>query len=305
MTYTNTKHWPQIFLDAATPGIPYIPMWESDYSATSLIDSPRIFQLRKRHRAEVTEDVSDHFKSFLGDAIHKQLDSSLRLKGYATERKFFQCVEGRNIVCRIDAYKDGILWDHKTTTANNVMRGIKQEWEEQLNINAWFLAKSGIPVSSIRIHAVILDWNKWDLLRRKDYPATPVLELMIPLWDFERQDAFVRSLVAAHKAAENLPDDELPLCTLKDRWRNGDVYAVRLPNVGTSKRNCSSEEEAKAFIDDKSLHAAYIEYRPGTDIRCEDYCMGAAFCNQYKANKEEKENSCGKKTKGKNSEIPF
>lgn len=71
--YTNKYRLPKAFEDALQPQ-PYDPVGASDYSATSLIDSPRYVQLYKRHKHEIVEDLMDQWYVWRGNAVHHEME---------------------------------------------------------------------------------------------------------------------------------------------------------------------------------------------------------------------------------------
>ena len=50
---------------------------QADYSATELLDPPRIVALRRKFREQIEEDASDRIWSLLGSATHKVVELSL------------------------------------------------------------------------------------------------------------------------------------------------------------------------------------------------------------------------------------
>lgn len=69
--FTNKHNLPQEFVDAITLDNHVV---NGDISVTTLIDSPQIRQLRKKHEYEV--DLTDQMAMFFGTAIHERLESS-------------------------------------------------------------------------------------------------------------------------------------------------------------------------------------------------------------------------------------
>jgi len=91
--------------------------------------------------------------------------------------------------------------------------------------------------------------------------------------------------VKAFEAAWNLPDEELPYCTIEERWGDPDRYAVKkiggkacLPHAGNFESASLAEQFRRARPDAAQCG---VEFRPGCSKRCERYCEVAPFCNQY------------------------
>ena len=167
--YTNKYHLPKAFEDALQPQ-PYDPVGASDYSATSLIDSPRYVQLYKRHKHEIVEDLMDQWYVWRGNAVHHEMESALsKNPRYLVERKVtrFDKPDGsdesayRRVVAKFDLYdkETQTLSDWKTCSAYMHGSTGKKEWIDQLNINAYFLEKEGYPVKDVAINAIYMDWR--------------------------------------------------------------------------------------------------------------------------------------------------
>lgn len=104
----------------------------------------------------------------------------------------------------------------------------------------------------------------------------------IPLWSEEEQTAYIKERVAAHRHAEMLHDigSPIPECSMEERWGTEDKWAVKKKDGKRALKLFSSEEEAKAMVDQKP--ELVIEYRAGGDLRCEEnFCRVAEWCEQY------------------------
>lgn len=291
---TNEYGLPQILYDAMSIK-DYDPVGASDYSATSLISPPRIVQLNKRHKDEVQEDVLDWWARFKGTAIHSALEKGLKPLDdrYIIERKItrFDKPEGatedkfRRVVAKLDAYdkETQTLSDHKTTTTFIHGNEMKDEWINQLNINAYFLEKDGYSVKNVAINAIYMDWRP-TAGRYKDekYPAIPCYEFLTEAWPMEKREQFYKERLALHVAAEDLSDEDLPECTSEEMWEKAGCFAVYKPGAQKATRLCPSREDAELYIQAKGLTGYKIEDRPGERTRCERYCSCRDFCSQYK-----------------------
>ena len=290
---TNKARLPQIFQDAIQPDN-YDPVGASDYSATTLIDSPRKVQLTKRHKDEIQEDSLDMWAIFRGNAVHHELEASLKNNPrYIVERKItrFDKPEGgdesqyRRVVAKLDAYdkETKCLSDHKTT--NTFIHGneMKPEWINQLNLNAYFLEKDGYPVKDVAINAIYMDWRPQSGRYKDDnYPSIPFCEFRVPAWPMLQREKFYKERLRVHVDAESLSDDLLPLCTPDECLERPSKFAVYKVGAAKATRLLDTREEAEAFMRQKRLGSDYgIEFRPGERTRCEKYCPVNKFCNQY------------------------
>lgn len=291
---TNKTGLPDIMHDAMQVK-EYDPVGSADYSATTLIQSPRAVQLTKRHKHEIQEDIIDWWAAFRGTAMHCVLEAGLKKnKDYIVERKIlrFDKPDGgtedqyRRVACKLDAYHKPTktMFDHKTTTTYIHGKEMKPEWINQLNLNAYFLEKEGYPVDDICINAVYLDWRpNSGRYKTDDYPATPAAEFRQAAWPMKWREAYYKERLAAHVAAENLPDDQLPECTTEETWEKPATFAVFKPGAAKATKLCATKEEAEKYIAAKKLVGVDIEFRPGARTKCEQYCSANKWCNQYQA----------------------
>ena len=252
---------------------------------TTLIDSPRISQLRKQHSNQLTEDVSDLVWRVMGTAIHEVFEKAAS-NAYVSEERLQHEVDGTLISGAIDYQfeDDGEvdLKDYKSTSTYSITMGDKPEWERQLNVYAYLIRHAkGLNVRSASVVAVLRDWRKAEAERRGDYPQAPNAEVPINLWSDEEQDAYVKVRVRLHKVAELEKDFELPECSPEEQWRKKTVWAVHKGKNKRALKLFDSEEEAQEFAgqsDDRNV----VE-RPATLTRCENnYCRVADFCDQWR-----------------------
>ena len=133
---------------------------------TTLIDSPRISQLRKEFAADITEDVSDMVWKVMGTAIHEVFEKAAS-NSYVSEERLSHEVNGTVISGAIDYQfeDDGEidLKDYKSTSVYSVLMGDKPEWEKQINTYAYLIRHAkGLKVRSASVVAVLRDWRKSD-----------------------------------------------------------------------------------------------------------------------------------------------
>jgi hypothetical protein len=174
----------------------------------------------------------------------------------------------------IDDFKFRSVWAAKD---------LKPEDEKQLNLYSIIAAHNGFNITQLRILNVLRDWSKLRASREPSYPQVGEAVREIPLWSPEEQEAFLGLRVRAHQQAEELADDDLPMCTEEERWHKPDIWAVKKPG---GKRAVpgglhKSIESARAFAATIPAHGP-IEYRPGEDTRCLHYCAVKNFCSYGK-----------------------
>ena len=253
-----------------------------DISVTRLIGAPRKHQLELRHDAEVVQDATDFLWSLLGQSIHEIFKRSDRDgKDYLTEQRLTAACGGWVISGQPDLVTaDGVVQDWKVTSVYSFLLGDKPEWETQLNCYAWLLQENGYKVSALQIVGILRDWMQ-SKAGEGNYPPVPFLLKDIPLWSKAARQRYVEERVAIHQFAVDAPDDELPECTDEERWARPTTWAVKKKGNKKAARVLASEAEAMTWIAGAS--GFEIEERPGRNIRCEEYCAAAPFCNQWKA----------------------
>lgn len=271
---------------------------KSDFSVTEIISPPRIQLLRRKHYAEMETDVADLLWSMMGTALHVVAERS-QVDNHTNEERLFLEIDGVVLSGAIDLQyeEDGCvqITDYKFTSAWAVMND-KPEWEIQQNIYAWMVNKvKGKAVNSVRICALIRDWNRREAQRKSDYPQAPIQIVNLRLWLPEETDEYVRSRLELHRVAKVLSDwgDELPECTEEDKWIRETKYAVKKVGRKTAIRVFDTEEEAKGLLETMvEKDKGFIEVRPGEPIRCVgNYCGVNKFCSQYKKYLEELQNA--------------
>lgn len=257
----------------------------TDFSATTLLKTPRQVQLQRRHHEEIEEDVIDRVWSLLGQAAHAILekhgsDTSL------TEERLYAEVFGRKISGQIDHYHASTITDYKVTSVYTVIYQSRiKEWTEQLNIYGWLFRKNGYDVRKLQIVAILRDWSETEASRKADYPQSPIVIIPLTLWDMPTAEAFVNNRVAFHKNAESLSDDQLPLCSEEDMWESPSKWAVMKEGRKSAVRVFDTKEEALALsgtLSDEAGNSIYLQERKGERRKCARYCSCNTFCSQWK-----------------------
>ncbi len=274
-----------------------------DYSATSLIDPPRKVQLTKRYGHLVRPTIESMIAALVGTAVHEKMEQLLRLANvknpdYMLERNVMHPLlsgpdgtETRLVAGKFDIlYKEQDLYDIKTVkTWKLIFDPEMTDWHEQQNIYAYLLYQRGIEIKTLNIVAFYLDWIEANAIRDKRYPQSPIVQYKLKLWDMAETSEFIQKRLDMHVAAEYEKDEDLPKCTLEERWE-------RLPEFALMK-NAKAKRATKVLRDgatfEDALRAArstkgmgtdsYIEARHSVRKRCDKYCKVKDYCSQYQA----------------------
>ena len=170
---------------------------------------------------------------------------------------------------------DGAVTDYKVTSVFTIQRGLKPDWEQQLNIYAWLLRQNGITATSLTIVGLCRDWVQSRAAVKRDYPQSPIVPIRVPLWRDERQDTFVENRVRVHTMENTLP------CTPEERWARGGYTVL---GGGLKPRSFDSLNEAANYINIKEKPGRTFSIKEGGAkfVRCEAWCSISDHCPQWK-----------------------
>jgi len=290
MKFTNKFNLPQTFVNVIHR--PTYSKGKAHISATEIINSPRIVQLKKKHWDDIEQDASEMVWSLFGSAVHNILEHG-KDEHHIVEERIHLEFEGWHISGAIDLQEvepNGTITisDYKVTGAWAVMNE-KDDWHRQLNIYAWMVEKAKkVPVGKLQIIAIIRDWSARDASTKENYPQSPVATIDIPLWTFEEREAFITKRIYDHGTAlfEMETDGEMPECTSEEMWEKKTSYAVKKDGNVRAKSVHETHEEATAAMEAAQASAKKsekfsIEVRQGERTRCKSYCQVSQFCKQY------------------------
>ncbi len=275
MKVTNNFNFPEPLMQA----ISYDLDNRQGYSVTDLIRPPRMTQLLRRHWDEITVDASKRIWVLLGKAIHYILQNYYA-EGAIQEHRIEVDIDGEKIIMHPDLWFNGVLDDYKVTSAWSVVfepEG-RDDWHKQLNIYRWGLYVTyGLESNLLRNITILRDWQQ-NKANDPTYPQAPAAVIEAPVWDYATTKQYIRERIKLHKAAECLPDDELPYCTDEEMWVKPTTYAIMKPGRIKALKVCQTYGEAMA----NTQPGQYIVTREGKRTRCENYCDVRDWCSQYK-----------------------
>jgi hypothetical protein len=142
----------------------------------------------------------------------------------------------------------------------------------------------GRVVSSLKIVAILRDWQRKQAELKPDYPQAQIAVVDIPVWTPMQQKTFVEERVALHQAAQKAVDNGEPLayCTDQERWVRGESWALMKEGRKSAIKIHDSKEAAEQHLADIGAAAHWVEHRPGNAIRCSgNYCLVSQWCRQY------------------------
>lgn len=253
------------------------------FSVSQLIGPPIITQLRKRHAAEIVEDVSEQAWRMLGTSVHYMIEKSSEATSVLFEQRLSIDAGGTMVHGKPDSIcNDGYLNDYKVTSVWGLLLGDKPEWEAQLNMYDLLARMNNHQApSGLRIIAILRDWKHSERLRDPgQYPASPIMVKPIKRWPADKQIAYLFERLELHKqaaAAESV--DAIPVCSPEERWQDPAKFAVMKGQNKRASRVLDSEEAAYEWIVEQDASNAYrVEERPSVPTRCLRYCDVREFC---------------------------
>lgn len=292
MKITNKFNLPEPIVNAIKR--PSYSKGGANLSATEMIGSPRIAQLRRLNYDSLEMDASEGVFSLFGTSVHNILEKGVA-DNHTNEERLHTEIDGWTISGAIDLqvqHEDGVvIQDYKTVAAWAAMNE-KIEWEQQLNVYAWLVARvKGQNVKAVEIVAIVRDWSWREAEYKEGYPKAAIVTLPIKLWSYEQQERYVRERVHLHAeayfAAES--NSDLPLCTAEEMWERPTFWAVKKIGGVRAKNVCKTKEEAEHLLSTYD-NKHEIEVRPGERVRCAQYCQVKDFCQQWKDYNSGKQN---------------
>ncbi len=290
MKITNKLNLPKPFVDAVTREYEYK---EKQYSVTTLLKDVREILLTRRHNDEIEQDVADMIWLILGTAVHKVLEDSQEEDTEFKEEHFVEEVEnGYKLSGQADLYnaKEKMVTDYKTCSVWKVIHNDWEEYRKQLLMYAWAFKKMGFEVEKGQIVGIIKDHSKTKAKVDASYPQYPVCRKTFNFTeqDFVEIEQFIKEKFQEIAKYEEIPDNELPVCSEEMRWNDGDKYAVKKKGNKRALRVYDTLEEAETHL--KQDEGLELEVRKGEDKKCLEYCSCCEFCNYWKENYGGKEN---------------
>ena len=256
---------------------------KGEYSATTLLKGACEQVLTSRHFDEIEVDASDSIWAVFGSAVHSifenQKDETFK------EERFEVPVSNSKVTGRVDSYdlKNEILVDWKTASIWKVTYQDFDDWKKQGLIYSWLMKQNGLTVKKCRFIALLKDHSKSKARIDASYPQSPVYiyEFDVTEKDLAEIETYIKEKVKQFEVAETLVDEKLTPCTKEERWATDDKWAIMKAGRKTALKVCDSEEEAKSLMAKKG--GTDIEFRPGENKKCSDYCNCKEFCPFWKS----------------------
>jgi hypothetical protein len=287
-TITNELNLPQALVTAVTKDTyDNGGAWRS---VTQLCAPPRQVLLKKRHDHEIVEDVSDMLYRLYGQIVHGILERA-NVKDLV-EKRIFMKVKGKLISGAFDSVilTNDQQWkcsDWKFSSFQKAS-GETKEWLWQMNFlrilllyGYWDKELTTHPVKwpsvdELEVVLMMRDHKKRKARMSAGYPKRPIARLPFQVWPDSYALKFLHERVELHLQAENA----LPDCSPDDRWAQETVFAVMKEGRKSAVKLYPNDKNA-ALSHATTIPHAFVQERPGENIRCEDFCSAAPFCSQF------------------------
>lgn len=259
---------------------------DSDYTATSLLNPPRMAQLMRTD--EITEDAADRIYTLQGQIMHLILERAgkrLIEEGYVVEKRFKTTYAFGSRIFKVSAQIDlfdpatATISDYKYTGTAAAYKGLKEEHRLQLNLQAELLRRAGFQVEKAEVILFFRDWHAERASLTLDYPQSPTMKQEVPLMTSAEVNRWVLSRIELHERAKAT----LPQCTDEERWARK-TFAIMKEGAKRATRVFDTKAEAIGHLTDSAADAKVykIVERPGKSIRCLHWCPVRATCEQAK-----------------------
>ena len=292
MALTNKLNLPEPIYNALCSD--YQPK-EHQYSVTTILNPVRQVILTRRYNDEIEQDCSELIWALFGTAFHSILENSKENDNQFKEEYLKQDLE---IICDelkgyflsgkadlVDIATKTII-DYKTTSTFKILKKDFEDYRLQLLTYAWLFRKLGFEINKGQIIALLRDWQKSKAKFDREYPQFQVQKLNFKFTDkdFKDIEEFIKNRFLELKKYEDVPDEELPMCSMEERWNEGNKYIVIKKGNKRATKIHETLEEAQKHLDnlEKDYPNVYeIQERIGEDKKCLEYCSCCKFCPYY------------------------
>lgn len=259
---------------------------DSDITVTTLVGPPMIRHLLQKYKDEVEEKASGRLFSLMGKMMHKILEAAGQnaeeLGHLVFEKRLYATRDGYKIGGQVDVIDPdaGIITDYKVCSYWTAIYGAKPEWEAQQNIYRLLAKENGYEINRLQIAALYRDWSADKAEREASYPSTQMQVIELPVWDYDRTEAFVAERIKLHS------DPNPQLCTPEERWERDTKWAIEKQGRKSAIKLCSSPAEASIWMANNlradEINKTQVVKRQGEAKRCKRYCVVAKYCEYGK-----------------------
>jgi len=288
MRYTNKRDFPDFVVE-------WLKHDEYDYdentiSATTLMQPPRAYALKKQNWDRLEIDIEDLIASRYGTAIHDSVEK-VGLTGCKQEERLRKAVKNKIVTGKFDILKEisdkrWQLIDVKSTSVWSFIYGSKdEEYRKQLSIYRWLAIQNHYDViQKGKVWMIFTDWSSAKAKQDPKYPQTRIEIKEIELWTDDKTLKYIGDRIGLLEGALKQEQGQMPRCTDEELWASEDSWAIMKKGAKRAFKVHKSEAEAKAQLEGTNGNSMSKDYeivlRKGKVARCK-YCAARKFCNQY------------------------
>ena len=283
MKYTNKRNFPDFVVE-------WLKHDEYDYdenafSATTLMQPPRSYALKKQNWDRLEIDVEDLIASRYGTAIHDSVEK-VGLTGCKQEERLKKSVKNKVVTGKFDILKEvgpkkWQLIDVKSTSVWTFIYGSRDDdYRKQLSIYRWLAIQNKYDVSqTAKIWMIFTDWSAAKAKLDPEYPQTRIVIKEVDLWGDNQTLSYIGERLDIMEQTVLMDQSEMPKCTDEELWTSGESWAIMKKGAKRATKVHKTALEAKTHLDTLSEEYEAV-HRPGKVARCR-YCAARKFCNQH------------------------
>ena len=289
---TNKMNLPKQLVDLISSDYQPKP---HQYSCTTILKPTRQIILERRYNDEIEQDVSEMVWCIFGILAHSVIENSQEDVGQFKEEKlkvdlgkYCKELDGYYLSGRSDMIDllDKCITDWKTASCWKVIYKDFEDWRKEMLIYAWAVKDMGFEINKAQAIAFLKDHNKTKAKVDNAYPQLPIWieKFKFTDKDFKDIEEFIKNRFLELKKYEDVPDEELPMCSMEERWNDGNKYIVIKKGNKRATKIHETLEEAQKHLDnlEKDYPGVYeIQERIGEDKKCLEYCSCCKFCPYY------------------------
>jgi hypothetical protein len=254
----------------------------TDISVTELIDSPRIFALKRLYKEYIVEDARNQIHSIIGRAVHKYLQGYARGTDVA-EQRLYATIDGIVLSGSMDIQEEsdgGItISDYKTWKVDK-LKYPHDDLEKQLNAYAYLAEANGKKVTGLKGIIILKDWSMAKAKSGLFYPQSPVEIIQVPLKGVSETDEWIRKRISTFRKYVEQLQSPTDRCTESERWGSDDKLLFKAGKAPIQESD-DLEETSTHEVNIQKLQLG-ATLKVGYDRRCAEYCPVADYCDQYK-----------------------
>lgn len=285
MVITNKKGLPKAMENACIALFSAKHNKPGTLSATTLKSGVREIILTDRYWDNIERDISEMTPVLIGTAIHSVLEAHTdNTEDIMAEEQFTFTVGDITVTGRLDGYdvKNKVIYDYKSAAVWKKIYNDFEDWKFQGLVYTLLLNKAGYEVNECKFIMMFKDWSPTKASTDTSYPQFPcdTYTFKPTLNDIAEIEETIKTKVEEYTKSLPLPDEELPLCTEKERWTKPTTYAVMKKGRKTALRVLETKADAEKYLSENG--GDHIEERKGSDGKCENYCICNKFCPYWK-----------------------